>query len=84
MQTPTESDGFILAPRLSVALYELTGSAGPGHRALVQMSNDGKLPMIERRGRYLGCQRRRLGELAAALGLVSPPHRDADPPRRAA
>jgi hypothetical protein len=83
-------DDFIRIPLVSAELLVLTGNPGPGHRALVQGANDGRLPMLERRGRFLGCQRLRLPKLAAALGLrvktatPLPPHREADTPRRAA
>jgi hypothetical protein len=66
-------DDFVLIPLVSSELLRLTGDPGPGHRALVAGANDARLQMLERRGRFLGCQRRRLPELAAALGLLAKP-----------
>lgn len=65
----TEQDRFIPASQLSRLLRDMTGDPGPGHRALVARANDGKLPPLERRGRFLGCRESRVPEVVAILGL---------------
>jgi hypothetical protein len=47
------------------------GNTGPGHRRLLTLAADGKLPMMERRdGRFWGIYARNLPDLAEALGLT--------------
>jgi hypothetical protein len=63
---------WIPITEVSVALKELTGTTGPGYRRLSVLACDGKIspPMEKRDGRWWGCFRSKLPELAEALGLT--------------
>jgi hypothetical protein len=66
----TEPDTWIPITELSPALRDLTGNPGPGYRRLSTLAADGKItpPMEKQGGRFWGCYRSKLTELAKALG----------------
>jgi hypothetical protein len=80
----TEPDTWIPITELSPALRDLTGNPGPGYRRLSTLAADGKIapPMEKQGGRFWGCYRSKLTELAKALGLPAPQSGTGRAPRR--
>jgi hypothetical protein len=64
---------WIPITEVSAALKDLTGATGPGYRRLSILACDGKIspPMEKRDGRWWGCFRSKLPELADILGLTA-------------
>ena len=63
-----QPDVFIPSTEIAGQLLALTGETGPGVRKLLELAANAKIPM-ERSGRFWGCYRSRLPEMARALGI---------------